>query len=177
MSEDGEGAGLEIKGMVGLSVAIGDLAGEMRHHRLSEERRRQAHIESQPRTVSVNRDFVIPAGATTGAWAVGSPERGYVWLLRRLWIGGNQITATPSGAAFVFVRPNSPVGDLGPANLVAQTAQALPQIAYWSNKQVAVMERERIWVYLTGATAGTQYVASGAVEQYTIDAYREAFEI
>jgi hypothetical protein len=179
MSDDDEGhgfsAGIELLG--GLKLAIGDLSGELRAGREHSERLRHAQIEAQPRTVKGARDFTTGIGATTACWSIGSPERGYIWLLRRLWIGGSTITATPTGTATLFVRPTNPSNDLSPADVEGFTSGAFPQIAYWSNEQVAITERERLWIYITTAAASTQYVAAWRVLQYTIDHYKEAFQI
>lgn len=171
------GIGLELGGAVELHLALGGLATELKHQRQMTERRRQALIEAQQRPVPITGSATSGSGGTL-AFSCQGPARGYVWLLRRIWVGGSLITDTPGGTAYLFGRPNDPSKDLSPTNLVDDfTHQALPQIGYYSNEQVTLQAGEQLWVYITPADDDTQYVAAGQVQQFTIDAYQELFTL
>lgn len=114
----------------------------------------------------------FPASGTL-ALDLGSPAQGTFWNVRRLIIGGADITTTPAGTGWVFVQ-GSPPNQNGANPSIAQAADitsgALPQKAFYGTHELAVAPGEHLWVIVVGGTNGTQYVASVKAETYSLTA-------
>lgn len=174
MAEDDEGGGgFDFDILAKLHLAIGGVGDEIRE---SDKRRAAAALEAQGRRVEEIRDFTTAVGGTTGTWRIGSPERGFFWLLRRVWIGGNIVTSVPTGTAYAFARPSTPA-ELGPADMFDYWSALGGAPHFYTSEQVMINERQSVWIYVTGAPNSTQLVCTLRAMQYPVRLYKEILGI
>lgn len=173
MGEDGEGGGLDFDVFAKLHLAIGGVGNEIRE---SDKRRAAAALEAQGRRVEQVRDFTTAAGGTTGQVEIGAPERGFFWLLRRVWVGGNVVTSVPTGTAYAFARPGPPT-ELGPADMFDYWSALGGAPHFYTSEQVMVHDTQQVWIYVTGAANSTQIVATLRAMQYPVRLYKEILGI
>jgi hypothetical protein len=172
-SSQGESFGFDA--IVGLTLKVGSLADS-----LSERDRR----EREWRRGLIPVDWpLVGAGTFPSAGNLvidlGMPPESQVWLLRRLYVGGQTRATAAAGGADVFVSPLPSLSiavDAPAANQVDFTS-VLPNQAFYTSRQVVVRNHEHIYVMVSGGTVGQIYMASGAVEAYSEAAYRSVFEL
>ena len=173
MADEEGGGGFDFDIFAKLHLAIGGIRDEIRE---SDRRRAAAAMEAQGRRATVNRDVTIANGATSAVLAVGSPERGFFWQLRRLAITGSPVTSLPAGMAYVYVRADSPV-NADTQGFVDYTGQAFPTVVTYGRDEVTILEREGLWLLFENCSAGVQYVAIAELWQFPIAIYRETLEV
>ena len=113
-----------------------------------------------------------PASGTL-ALDLGVPAQGTFWEVRRLIIGGSDITTSPAGTGWVFVQgsqPNAAGTNPSIAQAADQTTGTLPQKAFYGTHELVVNPGEHLWVIITGGTSGVQYVASFKAEVFDLSA-------
>ena len=166
--------GVKLDAIVGLTMKVGNLADGLESQRRRERQHRQALIPTDWPIVAVGN---FPASGNL-ALDLGSPPQGTVWLLRRLYVGGQVRSDTAAGSADLYVTAQAPLAIAvnEPAGNIADTALSLPSQAFYSNRQVPVHPPERLVVVVKGGTASQIYMASGIVESYNERAMHEVFE-
>ena len=170
-----ERGGLNLGIFADLALQIGHLASNMKR----EQDRRDRDAASIPADYQNAAGGVYPASGTL-VLNLGSPDLGSFWNVRRIIVGGSDITSTPAGAAWVFVQ-GSPPNQAGAnpsiaqvADIVGQSGNAVPttfpQRSTYATHVLSVDATEYLYVVITGGTAGTQYVASAKLEVYDLSA-------
>lgn len=140
-----------------LHLAIGDLTNS-----IQDLRRHFTKWEvDQPASAAA----ICPTPTATFALDLGSPPDGRWWEVKSLVIGGNDITVTPTGKGWVVVMAGAPSAN-PPLFAVKDWTSTLPSPAFYGSHQLIVESQERLWVVITGGTAGVQYVANAMVQSF-----------
>jgi hypothetical protein len=166
LNEPGGGFNLGI--FADLALQIGGLATQVKRH--------QDRLERIARSLPSDYQYAVPGiypASGSLALDLGSPAVGTFWNVRRIIVGGSDITTEPDGVAWVFVQGSNPIA-AGANPSIAQaadlTVNALPQRSFYGTHQLVVYPPEHLWVIITSGTAATQYVASMKVEEYDLAA-------
>lgn len=158
------GPSLDLGVFANLAIQLGGLCSRMDRQQADFERR----AASIPGDYQNSTQGTFPSSGTL-ALDLGAPAKGQFWNVRRIVIGGADITTQPAGVGWVFVQ-GSPPNQSGSNPTVAQAADftsgTLPQRAFYGTHQLVVGDSEHLWVVIAGGTAGTQYVASVKAETY-----------
>jgi hypothetical protein len=122
------------------------------------------------------RTIPLNAGASTDASGncqlnLGTCPMGYIWFVRNLVVA----TATWATAVngYALVMPGAALASVDAAQSstqVADYANQLPNVAFYGPGQLPVQPNEALVVYVSGATASTQYIANAVVDQHKGDA-------
>jgi hypothetical protein len=172
------GGGITVAGL-NLSV-IGDLAVSLGKLTRAIERQQAAlrlRDEATPGDYQYATSGLYPASGLL-ALNLGSPDQGQYWLIRRIIIGGSDITTAPNGIGWIYVQgqaPNANGANPSVANAADMTTGTLPQRAFYGTHQLVVDETEYLWVIVTGGTVGVQYVANVKAEVYNRASMRGAY--
>lgn len=155
-------AGLDA--IVGLSLKIGDLVGEM-------QRQRRWVNEMRARLLPVDAPLAAAGNAPASgnlALDCGQPPQGQVWLLRNLYVGGTDAGGAAAGEAYVVVSalPSNQFVSAIPAASTRSIATSLPNVGTWTSRQIVVRYPERLHVVIKGGTSGDIYAVAGTAEQY-----------
>lgn len=181
MSWDGDnqdGGGVSVRAWADLTATLGSLRDEM-----AARRARDARLAETPVDWPIQA-FGVGVTNVPLALDLGGPQQGRVRLVRRLTVGGLLPTDTPAGTAYAFVVAVNPVdpstlalraGSLG--SLVDIASGSLPQVSFYSNRQVVVRHQERLWIVITSATNNQPYQAQGLVVDYQEAAFKERFDV
>ena len=170
--EDAGGGSLSLGVFAQLAVNLGNLCGQMKR---DQDRRDQA-ARSLPGDYQYATSAAFPASGTL-ALNLGSPDQGQFWSVRRIVVGGSDITTTPAGTAWVFVQgspPNANGANPSTAQVADFTVGTLPQKAFYGTHELVVDATEYLWVIITGGTATTLYVASVKAEVFDMSARIDA---
>lgn len=166
--DEPRGGGLDLGVFADLAFHIGGLTKQVQ--RQADERDRRAN--NIPGDYQNAAAASFPASGTL-ALDLGSPAQGTFWNVRRLIIGGSDITTTPAGTGWVFVQGSAP-NQNGANPSIAQAADVtsgtLPQRAFYGVHELTVSAGEHLWVIIVSGTNGTQYVASVKAEAYSLTA-------
>jgi hypothetical protein len=94
------------------------------------------------------------------SFGLGGPTYGRMWEVKRLVVGGVQWGTSVAGQAVFFV---SPVGGQATPSLadVVDQAATLPDVAYYSTRQLVLRHPNRLHVLILSPTASTTYVVGG----------------
>ncbi|MDA8333319.1 MAG: hypothetical protein M0027_19315 [Candidatus Dormibacteraeota bacterium] len=99
----------------------------------------------------------------------GGPTLGKAWVLRRVFLGGTDPTATTAGSAFLFLSSSKSSNALISAFCFDQAA-SLPIAKFYSSRMVVLTYPQRIICKVTGGTAGDSYQLGGlAMEEIAND--------
>lgn len=153
-----------------LALHIGGLTKQVQRQ-ADEWDRRARDIPADYQVADVG---AFPASGTL-ALDLGSPDQGTFWNVRRIVVGGSDITTTPAGVGWVFIQgsaPNQNGANPSIAQVADVTSGTLPQRAFYGVHEMAVTAGEHLWVIIVAGTAGTQYVASAKLEVYDLAARR-----
>ncbi len=164
--------GLEVKGLVDLSVRIGDLNDTIDKDL---EARRMAR-EQTPVVFKFPNTATIPTPTAPTAIGLSGPEQGFFWELRTLSIGGLSWGTTAAGTAEVYVTSqngamiatNRSLTDIVDAT---QGGATLPITGGYSSGQIILQAGEKLRIVIVGGTAGQQYSAVAWYRQFRTIAY------
>ena len=159
MSKDGKG-GPAID--LGLQIDLGaQLKAAFDGLRDDDRRERQEEIDRIPLDHTIRGSGLAPSSGDL-IFAIGGPPLGRAWVLRRLAVGGSDPTATAAGSAYFYA---SSAGDSD--QLITATwfdfASSLPQVGWYTSRQVVIQSGQQIWVKIASPTAGAVYAVSGQV--------------
>jgi len=104
---------------------------------------------------------------------LGSVPLGRVWQVRRLVVGGVDITTTAAGKAYAFTQ-GAPPADLNLTNCVDVFA-TLPALNKYGTHQLFLLASEHLWVVVAGGSSGQQYAASARVEDWDDQVFQSTF--
>ena len=159
--------------VAGLSLELGRMNDRYDADRLAERRKREAMRARVPADVRFQASGIIPTPTVRAGLNLGGPDAGYYWLVRRLVVGGVTWKTTAAGTSEVYITAltgqqgqifsGSLITGLALSDLVDQSA-ALPNKAFYSNRQMIVRQNENLVVVIDTGTAGQQYVAAAQVE-------------
>lgn len=96
----------------------------------------------------------------------GGPAYGRLWEVKRLTVGGVLWTSTVSGQAIVVIGSVSDGQVTPPLTDVADQAGTLPNVAYYSTRQLVVRHPGHLFVVIIAPTAATQYAVGGQVSDF-----------
>ena len=112
----------------------------------------------------------VQASAASGNLIIdlGGPSFERQWELKRLTIGGVLWTTSVTGTAVVCVGsvPNGPAATSAPLTDVVDQAGVLPDIAFYSTRQVTVRNPNHLFVVILTPAATTQYAVGGQVSEF-----------
>lgn len=114
--------------------------------------------------------FSSAAGELILAFPIKGPDQGHFWYIRSIVIGGLDPTVTATGRADVFVsalnlQALTSIAAIGLADW-RDTALTLPDISFYGRGEIPLRLNEELFVVITGATNGQQYVAAVQFEDY-----------
>lgn len=127
-----------------------------------------------PQDVRMFQSTTIGAAAPRTGISLGGPQAGFYWLVRRLIVGGVTFKTSAAGTAEVYItglggEAGAIVGPmisaLGLTDLVDQ-ATSLPNIAFYTNRQLIVQANENLMVVIDSGTASQVYTATCQVENH-----------
>lgn len=162
--ESGGGPSLDLFLSVGAS--IGSLADEMRADR---DRR---NAMSPPSNEQLFKAGVAATGKNL-ILDLGSVPLGRVWQIRRLIVGGVDVTTTAAGAAYAF-KQGAPPSDLNLTNCVGIYA-TVPAIEKFGTHQLFLLANAHLYVVVVGGTNLQQYAAAADVEDWEDTAFQSTF--
>lgn len=154
--------GLDVQ--AGLSIAIGGVQSEVRRMR----RDLQRAAQRMPIDLALAGTALCPAGGGNFSVSLGGPSQGRKWLIRQLVIGGGAFPYTAAGTGYLYCGATDPAGPGGAisSGLDDFTSGTFPQTAWYSNRQLVVWANQRVYMLISGGTAGTQYFVNGQVEDW-----------
>lgn len=161
-----EGAGLNFGVFAELAVRLGSLASKMD----ASMREWDRHTRSQPGDHQTARAGAYPSSGNL-LLDLGHPDEGLYWQVRRLVVGGSDITTQPNGTAWVVVQgspPNAAGSNVNLAQVADFTTEQFPQRAFYGTHQLVVDATEHLYVVITGGSSGTVYVASAKYEVFDL---------
>lgn len=166
----GQGSGFGLGAIAQLAISVGRLCDRIDR----QQKRWEQYERSVPADYQNAKALTYSTAAgTVNAMSLGRPELGQWWQVRRIIVGGSDITTAPAGTAWVFVQGSNP-GASGANPNVAQAADVttgtFPQRAFYGTHQLVVTQNEHLWIVITGGTNNTQYVASAKYEVFTYGA-------
>lgn len=110
----------------------------------------------------------VATSAASGNLVIGcgGPAVGRLWEVKRLTVGGVLWTSTVSGQAIVVVGSVSDGQTTPPLTDIADQAATLPNIAYYSTRQLVVRNPGHLFVVVIAPSATTQYAVGGQVSDF-----------
>lgn len=164
IQENHGGGGVSLGIFADLAFSIGNLVQRIDRQQELFDRA----VKRIPADYPISAAGVYPSSGNL-LLSLGSPDLGQLWVLRRLIIGGSDITTTPAGTGWLFVSgspPNQNGANSPTSQLVDFTSGTLPQKAFYGTHEVVVDATQYVYVVVTSGTNGTQYVATGMVEVF-----------
>lgn len=167
--DGGPGGGLDLSVFVSLGAQLGTLTDG-----LAADRERRNSMESPGDEPLFGQGTVPDSGILV--MDLGSVPLGRVWQVRRIVIGGPQVTNTPTGSAFAF-RQGAPPSDLNTSNMIDSwpSFSTGAQGSTYGTHQLFLTPSEHLFVVATGATPGAKWVASAQVEDWSEATFRSTF--
>lgn len=138
-------------------------------------RRREIARARMPQVVRIQGSAIVPTPTAPVGINLGGPDPGFMWVVRRIIVGGLAWSTTAAGTAEVYVTglagaqgvassgQGSVAGVRALADLVDQSA-TLPNKAFYGDSQLVVLANESLVVVVATGTAGQQYVASAGIQ-------------
>lgn len=151
-----------------LQVTIGDQTAELKQ---ANRLKRAAYLREYPRTIRLSGSVASPAsGVAVIPLNQDGPDQGHFWYVRKLAIAGVTPTTVALGRLDVFVSPadmtqKTALADFSMADWQDQ-ATAIPLIGLYGRGELPLQFGEKLWLVLSGATSGQQYVVNGIAEDY-----------
>ena len=110
----------------------------------------------------------VKTSAASGNLVIGcgGPAFGRLWEVKRLTVGGVLWTSTVAGQAIVVVGSTSDGQVTPPLPDIADQAATLPNIAYYSTRQLVVRHPGHLFIVIISPTAATQYAVGGQVSDF-----------
>ena len=160
------GAGIELGpaslgALVAVKGSIDSMAAQLRKLIAEEEAYAFGGIDielgGQAFTASTVVDIVI--GFEAG------PAVGRMWELRSLAVSGTNPETSVAGNAYLLRSPTIPLlnGGAPMGGQLIDVATSVPDVAFYSSRQVVVHNPAKLWIVINGGTASTQYVARATV--------------
>lgn len=168
----------------------GDLAsifGEIKLHfgnAISEAKKQSELLRKMQATADkaqqpINGYRVVQSGIAAGGLVIvrfGGPDQGHVWNVQSITVGGLSPTTVAAGRADVYItamdlRSQGTLANLGLADWRDQ-ATALPLVAFYGENQMFCRLNEELYVVISNATNGQQYVAVAQVQDIEESAAR-----
>jgi len=154
-----EVGGFSLDAIVGLKASLDGLTTELRKRRAIEAAYQGGAVEVMLRGAAVS--------ASTGNLIIGlgAPSYGRLWEVKHLTVGGALWTSSVAGQAIVVISPAS--GQTTPALVdIADQANSLPNVAYYSTRQLVVRHPNHLFVVILSPTGSTQYSVGGAATEF-----------
>jgi hypothetical protein len=163
--------GAEVDAEVDLGPLVFELMGGLKASldTLNQHLRNIAKVEAayQGGVIEVPIRKVAASGATGNlVIGCGGPAYGRIWEVKRLTVGGVLWTTTVAGQALVVVGSVSDGQVTPPLTDVADQAASLPDIAYYSTRQLVVRHPAHLFVVIVAPSATTQYAVGGQVSDF-----------
>lgn len=159
MTDNMPGFSLDV--MAGLRASLGDLTAQTRES----NRLKVGSIPIDYRRVN---NTIIPASGANSGIGLGGPQQGRVWLVRRIIVSGLTWGTAAAGTAQFFAAaiPSMLIAQSLDASMLVDESTAIPNKAFYSNRQVVIRNPESLHIVIVGGTPNQQYVASSQVEDY-----------
>jgi len=131
--------------------------------------------EALTRALPITGSAIVPASGPT-VIDMGGPEVGFVWDLKSIILGPEDMTVLPYATGITTVlysRAQSAAADTTPTNAVwlwnGTIAGTFPACATFGRHEAHAESGENFQLVVIGATAGTLLIAGGTVEQTGAD--------
>lgn len=170
MSDDD--GGLQVLGKIALSL------GGM--HSIMQKREAQwiQRASDVDKNHPTRAQAICPSPTANFSMLLGTPSMGRVRSLRRLVVGGTNITTSAAGTAYVIVSPTDPITtSVDITSMVDKTNNAFPQVAFYGTSEILLRNPDRLWVVINGGTANQQYTAAAFWQSYQDGAYAAEIDL
>lgn len=114
---------------------------------------------------SYSASGVFPASGVL-TLTLGTPDLGTNWEVAMMAVGGTDVNIAVAGIAGVYVTGIGIGNATGGLSNLQDYANGLPNVGFYSNKQLMVNDREYLIVQIFNGTPGTIYIASAQVTVY-----------
>ena len=157
-----EEPGFDIRAAFGLALKIGDqlTASLEQQKRLWRKLNADTPIMHRPAVSGV-----CPTPTASFVLDLGTPSHGTFWEVRKVVIGGSDVTTTAAGSAGLYLSGAPSVNGAGLSN-VEDYAAALPNVGYYGTGALYVKPNEHLFVVIYGGTAGQTYIANAFCRVY-----------
>ncbi len=108
---------------------------------------------------------VCPTPTASFALDLGTPSQGTFWEVRKVVVGGLELTTTAAGSAGLYLSGSPTVNGAG-LNNAEDYAASLPNVGYYGAGALYVRPNEHLFVVVFGGTAGQTYVANAFARIY-----------
>jgi hypothetical protein len=162
VSDEPNTGGIQLDIGAGLKLAFGQLTDELREQR-------QLALDSKPIDYRNSAVGAFPSSGNLGL-DLGGPALGRLWLVRRVIVAGLTWGTTAAGTAEVYVGGTTPqlAASSRDITMLTDESAALPNKAFYSNRQMPVQHGERVIAVVIGGTSTQQYVATIQAEDYSV---------
>ena len=97
---------------------------------------------------------------------LGSPDTGTYWECMNISVGGVDYTTAATGSCGIYV--SSLASNAGGMVNLFDFSSALPNVAFYSTRQMWINDQQHLVVVVNNGTNGQQYVASAACSVFTV---------
>ena len=108
---------------------------------------------------------ICPTPTASFAMDLGTPSQGTFWEVRKVVVGGIEVTTAAAGSAGLYLSGSPTVNGAG-LNNVEDYAASLPNVGYYGAGALYVRPNEHLFVVVFGGTAGQIYVANAFARIY-----------
>ena len=151
---------LVLESIIGLKASFDGVAEEMRK-RWKVESEYQWGVRELPIRAVGRSD----TGGDTLVIDCGGPPPMRMWEVKRLTMGGVEFTTSVNGSALVVVASSTP-GSAPPTTDVADEVASLPNVGYYSTRQLTLRNPNRLYVVILSPSDSTQYVVGGQTSDF-----------
>ncbi len=159
---DHDESGFDIRAAFEVAVGLGDQLSQSVEQQKRLIRRLDAvtPIMHRPATSAV-----CPTPTAAFAMDLGTPSQGTFWEVRKVVIGGIEVTTTAAGSAGLYLSGSPTVNGAG-LNNCEDYAASLPNVGYYGTGALYVRANEHLFAVIFGGTAGQIYVANAFCRIY-----------
>lgn len=162
MSDTDTDEGLDIRAAFEFAVQVGTKLDE----NLAAQRRLIRRLDAA--TPIMHRpatSVVCPTPTASFALDLGTPSQGTFWEVRKVVVGGVELTTTAAGSAGLYLS-GSPTPNGAGLNNAEDWAASLPSVGYYGAGALYVRPNEHLFLVVFGGTAGQTYVANAFARIY-----------
>lgn len=162
-----------------LSASLGRLNARLDQDASERLENREIARARVPVITTFKSSAVCPTPTAPFVLGMGGPDTGFIFVVRRIIVGGLTWSTTAAGTAEVYITgsayPSGSTGIVRNLTDMCDQSTALPNKAFYGRDEVVVKEGEWLSVVINGGTAAQQYTANCGVQVVrTTDALRGA---
>ena len=137
-------------------------------------------VQTQIKNLEAKLEKNVPVDYSTSAAGVfvtgtplvlelGGPDKGHMWEVSQIAIGGTEINVTAAGSAGAYISALPTLAGAGLTNL-ADVWASLPNVVNYGTAQQTVNDAESLFVIVFGGTNAQTYVASAQMRDFDLTA-------